>query len=283
MRKFKFDNNKYGFELMMDLYSLESIGDSHFEPNFHTIDFFEILFLESSSGTILINGHATNLLPFTIVFASPNQIKKNNIQNVKGYHLVFESEFLSTFFADKLFVHRLQFFYNSVVPQFYRMEDEEFKFIKTLLYEIRKEIITYKTDSKHIIRSLLYFVLIRLNRSYSLYHNLSAETQINNVAYRFKEAIEMKYHTFHQVKDYAELLNLERTKLNKIIKSYSGLTPKQLIHSRLIQEIKTELIYTDKTISEIAFSLGFSEPNNMARLFMSKEGISPTVFRNLSK
>ncbi len=283
MREYIFDNNKYGYELMMDLYPLESICDSHFEPNFHTIDFFEILFLEKSFGSIFINGHATDLLPYTIIFASPNQLKKNNIQNAIGYHLVFKSDFLATFFSDKLFVHRLQFFYNSVVPQFYIILEEEFKFIKTFLHEISKEIINHRTDSNHIIRSLLYFVLKKLNRSYSMYYNLSDETQGNSDAYRFKEAIEIKYKDFHQVKDYAEFLNLERTKLNKIVKSYSGLTPKQFIHSRLIQEIKTELIYTDKTISEISFTLGFSEPNNMARLFISKEGISPSEFRYASK
>lgn len=283
MRIFNFDKSKYGFELMMDLYPLENIKESHFEPNSHTIDFYEILFLENSSGTIYLNNYSTDLLPYTIVFASPNQIKKNKILGAEGYHLVFKDDFLSSFFLDKLFVHRLQFFYNTVNPQFFQIFQTDYMLIKKILEEIRTEITNYRADSMHIIRALLYFVLSKLNRLYSSYYDLSSETQANNDVYRFKEAVEKNIRTYQKVAEYAELLNINRISLNKIVKKYSGFTLQYIIHSRLIQEIKTELIYSDKTINEIGFELGFSEANNLSRFFINKEGISPSEFRRKSK
>lgn len=283
MRIFNFDKSKYGFELMMDLYPLENIKESHFEPNSHTIDFYEILFLENSSGTIYLNNYSTDLLPYTIVFASPNQIKKNKILGAEGYHLVFKDDFLASFFLDKLFVHRLQFFYNTVNPQFFQISETDYMLIKKILEEIRTEITNYRADSMHIIRALLYFVLSKLNRLYSSYYDLSSETQADNEVYRFKEAVEKNIRTYQKVAEYAELLNINRISLNKIVKKYTGFTLQYIIHSRLIQEIKTELIYSDKTINEIGFELGFSEANNLSRFFINKEGISPSEFRRKSK
>lgn len=282
MHVFRFDPTKYGYELMMDLYPLESKGDFHFDPNPHTIDFYEILFLEKCSGTIVLNDHSTNLHPYTIVFASPNQIKKNAISDAKGFHLVFKDDFLASFFSDKLFVHRLQFFYNTLNPQFFQIKNTDYELIKVLLKEISAEITAYKLDSEHIIRALLYFVLTKLNRLYSSYYSLSPETQSHHDAYRFKEAIDKNIRTYQKVEEYSRLLAIDRIRLNKTVKKYTGFTAQQMIHLRLLQEIKTDLIYTEKTINEIAFGLGFSEPNNLSRFFSKKEQLSPSEFRKRS-
>lgn len=281
MRLFQFDNKKYGFELMMDLHRFETNPNLYFESEPHTIDFYEIMFLEESNGYIELNNYKTELKPMTILFSSPNQKKRNNIANATGFHLVFKADFLANFFSDKLFVHRLQFFYNATKPQFFQIAKPEYELIRICLREINTEIENYTSDSKHIIRSLLYFVLSKLNRSYSIYYQLSKETQGNNEIYTFKELLEFNIRGIHRVEAYASHMNINRNKLNRIIKSYNGLTTQQMIHNRLLQEIKTELLYTNKTISEIALDLNFSEANNLTRFFIKLANISPSEFRKV--
>ncbi|WP_027077690.1 AraC family transcriptional regulator [Maribacter antarcticus] len=279
MRIFKFDSKKYGFELMMDLHRFETNPNLDFEPEPHTIDFYEIMFLEESKGVIELNDYKTKLRPMTILFASPHQKKRNNITNARGFHLVFKDDFLANFFSDKLFVHRLQYFYNATKPQYFQIAPSEYELIKRCLNEINTEIENYTSDSKHIIRSLLYFVLSKLNRLYSKQYGLSTDTQGNTEIYTFKEALENNIRSMHKVDAYASLLNVDRNKLNRILKSYNGLTAQQIIHHRLLQEIKTELLYTDQTISEIANTLNFSEANNLSRFFVKLADISPSDFR----
>lgn len=279
MRVFEFDSKKYGFELMMDLHRFKTNPNLYFEPEPHTIDFYEIMFLEKSKGDVELNNHKTELRPMTILFSSPNQKKKNNINNATGFHLVFKDDFLANFFSDKLFVHRLQYFYNAAQPQFFQIAPADYKLIKICLNEITTEIKNHTSDSKHIIRSLLYFVLSKLNRSYSKQYGLSIETQGNTEIYTFKEALEINIRSMHKVEAYAALMNIDRNKLNRILRSYNGLTAQQMIHHRLLQEIKTELLYTNKTISEIALDLNFSEPNNLSRFFLKLVNISPSEFR----
>jgi len=62
-----------------------------FEAKPHTVIFFEILFLENAPGIIFVNQFSSELLPYTLVFASPDQIKKNGIPTDKGYQLVFKN------------------------------------------------------------------------------------------------------------------------------------------------------------------------------------------------
>jgi AraC-like DNA-binding protein len=64
-----------------------------------------------------------------------------------------------------------------------------------------------------------------------------------------------------------------------MVKDHTRYTAKEIISNRLLLEIKTELRYSDKTISEISHDLNFSEPNNLTRFFIKMEDINPSVYR----
>jgi AraC family transcriptional activator of pobA len=281
LRKFIFEKRKYGFELLMDLHRFEHNPNVFFDPNPHTIDFFEIMIFQKASGTIDLNGQLLEVTENSFFFICPFQKKSCHIplEGVKGFHLVFQNDFLSDFFDDKLFAYRLQYFYNSQHPQYFRTTDEEYSIIQFAFNEIISEINNYQNDSAHIIRSLLYFSLSKLNRLYSKFYNISPDTQSHSSIHKFKELLEMNIRTIHTVNDYCILLNTDRHKLNAMIKAHTGQTTKQIINSRLLQEVKTELRYSNKTIAEISHELNFSDPNNLTRFFRKMEGISPASYR----
>lgn len=80
----------------------------------------------------------------------------------------------------------------------------------------------------------------------------------------------------HSVKEYCDLLHTTRHQLNTMTKEHSGHTSKEIINNRLLQEIKIELQYSNKTITEIANALNFSEANNLTR-FLKKLASIATV------
>ena len=282
MREFLFEKEKYGFKLLMDLHKFEENEAVYFEPEIHITNFFEVFIFEEATGNIELGGHNIKVTNKTLFFISPYQKKKCVIdtKNLKGFHLVFQNDFLSDFFEDKLLAYRMQYFYNAQHPQSLQVSSIEYKLIKFILSEITSEIQDFQNDSTHIIRSLLYFFLSKANRLYSKLYNLSSETQGNSIVYKFKEALELHIRSVHTVDEYCALLHITRHQLNNIVKKYTGNTSKDVIHFRLLQEIKMELLYSDKTISEIAMALSFSEANNLTRFFSRLEGITPTKFRN---
>ena len=281
MRKFIFQKRKYGFELLMDIHRFENNPNVFFDPNPQVCDFFEIMIFKEGRGSIDLNGEVLEVASNTIFFICPYQIKSCFIplEGVKGFHLVFQNDFLSDFFDDKLFAYRLQYFYNAQHPQYLRVEDKEYQRIEFALSEMIGEIDQYQNDSNHIIRSLLYFTLSKLNRWYSSYYAISSDTQSSGLIHQFKELLESHIREFHAVQDYCDLLQIDRHQLNTMVKEHTGNTSKQVISNRLLQEVKRGLRYTQKSISQIAFDLNFKEANNMTRFFRSNIGVSPKSYR----
>ena len=281
MRSFIFEKRKYGFELLMDLHKFENNPNVFFDPNPHVTDFFEIMAFEKAGGTIELNGNKLEVVENSFFFTCPFQKKSCDIslEGIKGFHLVFQNDFLSDFFDDKLLAYRLQYFYNYQHPQFLQLTKEEYDIIRFALNEIVSEIKNFQNDSPHILRSLLYFSLSKLNRLYSKHLNLSPNTQSDAKIYRFKQLLEIHIREIHTVKGYCKLLQVNRHQMNAMVKEHTGCTTKEIINDRLLQEIKSELRYTDKTIAQIAHSLNFSEPNNLTRFFRKVEGLSPSIFK----
>ena len=53
----------------------------------------------------------------------------------------------------------------------------------------------------------------------------------------------------------------------------------ELIETRKLIEAKNLLIYTDKTVSEIGFELGYNEKAYFTRVFKKRTGQTPTEFK----
>jgi AraC-like DNA-binding protein len=78
---------------------------------------------------------------------------------------------------------------------------------------------------------------------------------------------------------FARQLNVHVNHLNKALKETTGMTTSQLISQRLMQEAKILLKSTNWTISEIAWSLGFEEPNHFSTFFKNSAHATPQKFR----
>lgn len=148
----------------------------------------------------------------------------------------------------------------------------------SFLKEIKTELVQTKPDSVHIIRSLLYYMLQKLNREYAGRNHLSLEKENEHYAFQFKRLMEMHIAEKQRVSDYAEMLGISRISLNKAVKEQFNLTATHLLKQRLLLEIKNYLIHFNLTVSEIAYKLNFSEPNHLMRFFKVQTGITTSQF-----
>lgn len=80
----------------------------------------------------------------------------------------------------------------------------------------------------------------------------------------------------------ANELSLSPTYLSDLLKKETGKSAQEHIHLFIIGRAKTKLLNSSKTISEIAYGLGFDYPQHFSSLFKSKTGISPSEFRVLN-
>ncbi|QQT56372.1 helix-turn-helix transcriptional regulator [Sphingobacterium multivorum] len=68
--------------------------------------------------------------------------------------------------------------------------------------------------------------------------------------------------------------------LNILCQRHLNSTATEVIHNRLTQEAKDQLRYSEKTIKEITYSLGFYSVSAFSRFFKNRTGFTPTEYRS---
>jgi AraC family transcriptional activator of pobA len=278
MRTINFNKTECGVDFLLNVLPGDQIKESYINADFYNTDYFEIIFFKKAKGSVILNSHKLELCDNSIVFISAFQKRQWHLssQYMEFTSLVFQEDFLNEFFADKLFTYRLQYFYQLQHPLKMAVTSQQMSKSCDILTEIKTELVSVRPDSAHIIRSQLYYLLQTLNRQYSIQNNLPPGEAGTNYAYQFKRLLETNIRQKQRINDYTEMLGISRISLNKGVKAAFNVTATQLIKRRLLSEIQSQLIYTDKTTSEIAFEFGFSEPNHLMRFFktLTNETIS---------
>jgi AraC-like DNA-binding protein len=78
---------------------------------------------------------------------------------------------------------------------------------------------------------------------------------------------------------FADKLSVHVNHLNRSVKQVTGKSTSTHIAERIITESKALLQYTDWTVSQIAFALGYDYPTYFNNFFKKMTGSSPTAFR----
>lgn len=79
----------------------------------------------------------------------------------------------------------------------------------------------------------------------------------------------------------AEQLHLSPNYFGDLIRKETGRTALEYIQSKIMDLAKEKMFDTDKTVSEIAYELGFKYPQHFCRLFKQRLGHTPNEYRML--
>lgn len=81
---------------------------------------------------------------------------------------------------------------------------------------------------------------------------------------------------------FADALHLSANYFGDLLKKETGKTALEYIHVKVVELAKEQVLDTTKSISEIAYNLGFKYPQHFTRLFKQKTGVSPLEYRGLN-
>lgn len=80
----------------------------------------------------------------------------------------------------------------------------------------------------------------------------------------------------------AEELHLSANYFGDLVKKETGKSAQEYIQNKVIDVAKEKIFDLDKSISEVAYDLGFKYPQHFTRLFKQKTGITPNEYRRLN-
>ena len=94
---------------------------------------------------------------------------------------------------------------------------------------------------------------------------------------RFRELVGARYRK--QVDDYASELRVHPRRLRAACLNLASASPVQVVQERRLLEAMRLLLYSDMTVSETAYYLGFQDPAYFSRVFSRSCRTSPRRFR----
>lgn len=245
-------------------------------------DFFSFYFIRKAEGYLLLDFRKIDLHGGMLLLLSPHQQQEWHVDEDRFEYtfLIFREDFMRTFIADKFFVYRLLYCYQTDTPPYIGLDEAASAEYNRLLGLIKKELLRPIADSYNIIVSVLFYLLLVINRAYAKAYGLPVDVPKNNYAFRFKDLLERNIREKQRVQEYADMLNISRVTLNSSVTAQFGVSATHLLKQRLLEEIKNELLFSDCNVSELADRFNFSDPSHLMRFF--KKNTDKTLTQYLS-
>ena len=152
--------------------------------------------------------------------------------------------------------------------------------VEMLFESIKEEYTTLQRGRELSLESLLKTLLIWVGRLGVRRTEPDSHLDRGNQHLKaFSRLVELHFKSHQPLDKYAQELNITAKHLNAVCQQLTQKSSLHIIHQRLLLEAKRNLIYTAMTISEISYSLGFSEPAYFTRFFKRLAGLPPKEFR----
>ena len=136
---------------------------------------------------------------------------------------------------------------------------------------------------KDMLQSMLKRMLILSVRILRKSTNLNKlENSQADMIREFNYLVESHFAKHHDVAFYASKLNKSPKTLSNLFSMVSQRAPLNIIHDRIMAHARLQIHYTNLSIKEIAYELGYEDIQTFSRFFKNKEGISPVQFREKS-
>ncbi len=226
----------------------------------------------------------------TMVFVAPGQVLEvSNTGNYKstGLTLLFHPDFIK---GTALFknINQYSFFsYDSHEALHLSLKEQEI--IKDLFNKLEYELSqSIDKHSKNIISNTIELLLNHCVRFYDRQF-ITRENINSDILSKFENCLN-DYFQSQNAQDsglpsvgyFADLLHLSPNYFGDLIKKETGKSAQEHIQLKLINLAKERIFDTEKSVSQIAFELGFKYPQHFNRMFKKNTGYTPIEYRNLN-
>lgn len=248
---------------------------------------YGIFIREDEPQNVVYGTSKYDFLGGTLIAVSPGQVggaedTGHPVQR-KGWALLFHPDLLrGSSLAQK--IHQYSFF-SYEVSEALHMKDEERETIVDIMKKIREELTVSQDEySRSILVAYIEVLLNYCVRFYARQFSTRRSTG-NDILARFERILadyfdkkEQMTRGIPNVQECAERLALSPNYFGDLIKRQTGETPHEHIKRFLIERVKKELADGNRSISEIAYDLGFEYPHHLSRMFKNTTGMTPSKY-----
>ena len=253
--------------------------------------FYTIFLKDVKCGDMVYGRHIYDYQEGTLVFLAPGQVAGVNSNGEtyqpKGYALIFHADLLPGTSLGRHIQDYSFFGYQS--NEALHISERERAIVLDSFSKIKYEL-EHSIDkhSKTLIASNLETLLNYCTRFYDRQF-ITRENVHKGILEKFENLLNEYFQTekplaigLPSVAYCAGELNLSPGYFGDLIKKETGKTAQEYIQTKVIDVAKEKIFDHSKSVSEIAFELGFKYPQHFTRLFKQRVGQSPNEYRMLN-
>jgi len=285
-------NNKVGQETLHPLISV--IDFSKTKPFYYfraQMSVYAIFLKDIKCGNITYGINNYDYEEGTLIFISPGQVygveSSGEKQQASSTAIIFHPDLIHGTSLGKTIDEYTFFSYevNEALHLSARERELINQCVDNIKYELQHPI---DTHSKELIVSYLELFLKYSKRFYE--RQFVTRNHVNkDILARF-ESILKAYFSSEQplisglpsVRYCADKLFISPNYLGDLLKKETGKSAQEHIQLKMIDVAKEKIFDTEKSISEIAYELGFKHPQHFTRMFKKQVGVSPNEYRNMN-
>ncbi len=254
----------------------------------HTFGFYALFLKEVKCGNLIYGRQYYDYQEGTIVSIAPGQVlgveDNGEVFQPKGWALVFHPELLRGTSLGRSI--RNYSFFSYEANEALHLSEQERGIVLDCLHKIRTE--TEHAVDKHTQRLIAVNIELLLDYCVRFYERqfITRCNANNDILARFETLLDEYFASdrpqaegLPSVKFCADRLHLSANYFGDLIKKETGRTAQEHIQSRLIDIAKERIFDTRKSVSEIAYEMGFRYPQHFTRLFKKVTGLTPKEYR----
>ena len=286
------DYNKIrGVETLHPLVSVIDLSKSEpMPPHTFQFGFYAVYLKELNCGELRYGRNTYDYQEGTLVFIAPGQIvgkNPNPAARRSGWVLLFHPDLIAGTPLGK-HVHDYSFWSYEVNEALHLSEREREMVLdsfRKILFELERPV---DKHSKMLIASNIELFLNYCVRFYDRQF-ITRDNANKGVLEKFEGLLNNYFSSdkpqsigLPSVGWCAEELHLSPKYFGDLIKKETGISAQEHLQSKVIDLAKERIFDRDKSLSEIAYDLGFKYPQHFTRLFKQKVGMTPNEYRVLN-
>jgi AraC family transcriptional activator of pobA len=241
-------------------------------PHKHN-NYFEIIYLSAGSGYHNIDHQKYVIAPPVMFFVRQEQIHYWEMNTEpEGYVVIIKKAFI-----EKSLDNELKSLFTKISGQC-SLQLKEIRSIEKMLELLAEENKMNDENAFHINEGLLKSLLSKVLQ---VSQPVIMKPAIKSDLYHsFTELLSIIGGIKHKVSFYAEKLNTSPQNLNAACRKAVNQPAADILSGFVLSEAKRLLLYTDNTISEIAYAMEFADPSHFVKYFKKFVGSTPQTFRS---
>lgn len=259
-----------------------STEDNLFDKGIHRDSHYIFTFMDSGRARMMVDFKVIESKDTSIFFLLPGQVHEGILmEDVSGWFIAVKADLLSD-------TVRAVFEESLVDIQPVSIDENWKNKLNTCAGMLQMSYTEEMMETREgllVAQSLMnaftgMFALI-FSEKYS--PEISGESRAVQLTRKFRVLIRKEFKTLKSPSGYADHLNISRGYLSEVIREVTGRSAQYWIHQEVLIEAKRLLSFTQLTVKEIAYELGYSDHTYFSRLFSKTEGFPPSEFRDKNR